>query len=57
MDKETQAERSYEPPRVVFHSKAEILRAVGPAAGCARWSINSLYSDSDNLPTVPTHHT
>ena len=29
----------YVPPRVVFHSREEILRTAGPAVGCARWSI------------------
>lgn len=29
----------YVPPRVVFHSREEILRTAGPAIGCARWSI------------------
>lgn len=29
----------YVPPRVVFHSREEILRTAGPAIGCARWNI------------------
>jgi hypothetical protein len=28
----------YVPPQVVFHSREEILRAAGPAVGCARWN-------------------
>ena len=32
---------SYEPPRVVLHSKDEIIRSIGPVVGCASWSPTS----------------
>ena len=43
VDREKKAKPSYEPPRVVLHSKDEIIRNIGPAVGCARWSITSPY--------------
>jgi hypothetical protein len=41
MSEQSKSQKSYTPPRVVFHSRDEILRRSGPAIGCARWSIVS----------------
>ena len=41
MSEQSKSQRPYTPPRVVFHSREEILRRSGPAIGCARWAISS----------------
>jgi len=42
--------RAYEPPRIVAYDEGELLRRIGPAVACARWTVTSPPGDEPNEP-------
>jgi len=46
MATESKGKATYVAPRVVLHSRDEILSRAGPAIGCARWGTGAVTAES-----------